>query len=81
MLQEISVLPGRIRLKELRAYKNGQTGKWVYPVNSSRSEASFELYSYKHHNIYILYFFSADSTVCLIRLIIVIGPTPPGTGV
>jgi len=26
-------------------------------------------------------FLSADSTVCLMRLLMVIGPTPPGTGV
>ena len=25
--------------------------------------------------------FSPDSTVCMIRVLIVIGPTPPGTGV
>lgn len=29
---------------ELGAYKNGRAGKWVYSVNSSRSEAYFELY-------------------------------------
>jgi nitroreductase len=28
---------------ELGAYKNGRTGKWVYPVNSGKSKAYFEL--------------------------------------